>query len=118
MVLKLARRSAVGEERAALLDEVQVLVDLEHLNLVKVYDIGFHEDRPFLVMEYVHGRNLEDYACDEGMTPRKAAELVARLARALAIVHRRGAIHRDIQLGNVLVDERGEPRLIDFGLAR
>ena len=69
-------------------------------------------------MEYVHGRNLEDYARDEPVTPRRAAELVAKLAGALAMVHRRGIVHRDIKPRNILIDEAGEPRLIDFGLAR
>jgi predicted Ser/Thr protein kinase len=118
MVLKLARRPVVGAERTTFFDEVQVLVDLEHINLVRVFDSGLHDDRPFLVMEYVHGRNLEDYARDETVTPRRAAELVARLARALALVHRRGVIHRDIKPQNILIDEASEPRLIDFGLAR
>ena len=83
-----------------------------------VDDLDFHNDRPFLVMEYIHGRNLEDYARDEPVTPRRAAELVAKLAGALAMVHRRGIIHRDIKPRNILIDEAGQPRLIDFGLAR
>jgi hypothetical protein len=85
---------------------------------VKIYDLDFHNDRPFLVMEYVHGRNLADYAREVPVTPRRAAEIVAKLAGALAMVHRRGIVHRDIKPRNILIDEAGEPRLIDFGLAR
>ncbi len=118
MVLKLGRQPVGDDEQASLVAEGRLLSDLEHINLVKIYDLDFHNDRPFLVMEYVHGRNLEDYARDEPVTPRRAAELVAKLAGALAMVHRRGIIHRDIKPRNILIDESGEPRLIDFGLAR
>ncbi len=118
MVLKLGRQPVGDDERTSLVAEGRLLADLEHINLVRIYDLDFHNDRPFLVMEYVHGRNLEDYARDEPVTPRRAAELVAKLAGALAMVHRRGIIHRDIKPRNILIDEMGEPRLIDFGLAR
>jgi serine/threonine protein kinase len=118
MVLKLGRQPVGDEQRTSLVAEGRLLADLEHINLVKIYDLDFHNDRPFLVMEYVHGRNLEDYARDQPVTPRRAAELVARLAGALAMVHGRGVIHRDIKPRNILIDEAGRPRLIDFGLAR
>jgi serine/threonine protein kinase len=118
MVLKLGRQPVGEDEHASLVAEGRLLADLEHINLVKIYDLDFHKERPFLVMEYVHGRNLEDYARDEPIPPRRAAAMVAKLAGALAMVHRRGIIHRDIKPRNILIDESGEPRLIDFGLAR
>jgi predicted Ser/Thr protein kinase len=118
LVLKLGRHPVGADERASLVAESRLLADLEHINLVRIYDLDFHHDRPFLVMEYVHGRNLEQYAAEEPVTPRQAAALVAKLAGALAMVHRRGILHRDIKPRNILIDEAGEPRLIDFGLAR
>ncbi len=117
MVLKLGWQPVGDDDRALLITEGQVLFELDHINLVKIYDLDFDYDRPFLVMEYIHGRNLEVYARDEPVTPRCAAELAAKLAGALAMVHRRGIIHRDIKPRNILIDESGEPRLIDFGLA-
>jgi tRNA A-37 threonylcarbamoyl transferase component Bud32 len=117
MVLKLAHQRVVGDERASLLIEGQILVDLEHINLLRVYGSGFHDDRPYLVMEYVRGSNLEDYLRDHPVTQQRAAALVARLASALDLVHRKKIIHRDIKPRNILIDEAGEPRLIDFGLA-
>ncbi len=81
--------------------------DLEHPNLVRIYDLDFHGDRPFLVMEYVHGRNLEQFAAEDPVTPRRAAALVAKLAGAAALAHRRGIIHRDIKPKNILIDEAG-----------
>jgi hypothetical protein len=69
-------------------------------------------------MEYVRGRNLEQYAQQRRLRPRQAAALVARLARALAVAHRRGVVHLDLKPGNIMVDEAGQPRIIDFGLAQ
>ncbi len=83
-------RQHVGPgEQATLIDEGKVLAGLEHPNLVKVYDLDFHDNRPFLVMAYIHGRSLDDYARDEPMTPQKAATLVAKLAGTLGAAHRR-----------------------------
>ncbi len=93
-------------------------VDLQHPNLVRIYDCDFHDDRPFLVMEYVHGRNLEQFAGEEPVTQRRAAALVAKLAAVMAVAHRHGIIQRDIKPRNILIDKLGEPRLIDFGMAR
>ncbi len=118
LVLKLARRRADAEDQKRLVELGRFLVGLEHPNLVRIFDLDFHEDRPFLVMEYVHGRNLEDFARDEPVTPRRAAELVAKLAAVMGVAHRHGIIHCDIKPKNVLIDKLGQPRLIDFGMAR
>jgi eukaryotic-like serine/threonine-protein kinase len=118
LVLKLSRRRVRADNQSGLFDEGKLLVDLQHPNLVRIYDCDFHEDRPFLVMEYVHGRNLEQYAGEEPVTQRRAAALVAKLAAVMAVAHRHGIIHCDIKPRNVLIDKFGEPRLIDFGMAR
>jgi predicted Ser/Thr protein kinase len=118
LVVKWSWEPVRADERPALVDEGRLLVDLVHPNLVKVEDLDFHDNRPFLVMEYVPGRNLEQYAREEPVTPRRAAAIVGKLARALAVAHPRGIIHRDLKPRNILIDEAGEPRLIDFGLAR
>ena len=98
--------------------EGQILADLKHPHIAQVFDLDLHEGRPFLVMEYVRGQNLEQYAIQERPTPRPAAALLAKVARALAAAHRRGVIHRDVKPKNILIDEAGEPRVIDFGLAQ
>src|SRR5207253_8820400 len=76
------------------------------------------EGRPFVVMEHVPGLTLQEFADQHRPSPRQAARLVAELARAVAYLHARGIIHQDIKPRNVLVDDQGRPRLIDFGLAR
>ena len=118
LVLKLSRRPVGADNRSGLVEEGRLLVDLEHPNLVRIFDLDFHDDRPFLVMEYVHGRNLEQYAREEPVTPRRAAALVAKLAEVMAVAHRHGITHCDIKPKNILIDKLGEPRLIDFGMAR
>ncbi len=101
-----------------LIDEGRLLIDLQHPNLVRIYDLDFHDNRPFLVMEYVHGRNLEDFARDEPVSHRRAAALAAKLAEVMAVAHQHGITHCDIKPKNILIDKLGEPRLIDFGMAR
>jgi hypothetical protein len=104
--------------RHELIDECKILAELEHPNLVRVYDLDFHENRPYVVMEYIRGRTLEQVAEEGNLKPRQAAALLAKVAGAADFVHKRGIVHRDIKPKNILVDEKGEPRLIDFGMAR
>jgi eukaryotic-like serine/threonine-protein kinase len=117
-VLKLAKEPAGLDGRCEIIEEGKILSELEHRHLVRVYDLDFLGDRPYLVMEYIRGRNLHQLASEDQVAPRRAAALVAKVAGAAAFAHRRGIVHRDIKPKNVLVDEAGEPRLIDFGMAR
>jgi serine/threonine protein kinase len=125
-VLKLARRPIAVEPPTAddpgthssLHREGKLLAALDHPNLVKVVDLDIHEGRLFVVMEHVHGLTLDQFADQQRPSPRRAADLVAELARAATYLHDRGVVHQDIKPRNVLIDESGRPRLIDFGLAR
>jgi serine/threonine protein kinase len=117
LVLKLALHPMEAGGRRGV-EEGRLLALLDHPNLVHVYDLDFHDDRLYLVMEYIPGGNLEQLASDRRMEPSQAAALVAKVAGAIDHAHRHGIIHRDIKPRNILVDEAGEPRLIDFGMAR
>jgi serine/threonine protein kinase len=125
-VLKLARRPIVFEPpgvaepvtHSTLHREGKLLAQLDHPNLVRVVDLDVHEGRLFVVMERVHGLTLDQFADQHRPGPRRAAALVGELARAVAYLHARGVVHQDIKPRNVLIDEDGRPRLIDFGLAR
>jgi hypothetical protein len=118
--LKWSRRTAALSRDKAdrVADEARLLVGLHHPNLVRVVDLDVHDGRPFLVMEYVPGLNLPEYAGRTPPTPRRAAALVAELARAAGYLHRQGVVHQDIKPQNVLIDDTDRPRLIDLGLAR
>ena len=86
----------------------------EHPNLVRVIDVDVHDGRWFVVMEYVSGLNLAQFVKQRRPKPRQAARLVIELAQAVAYLHTRGITHQDIKPQNVLVDDLGRPRLIDF----
>jgi tRNA A-37 threonylcarbamoyl transferase component Bud32 len=105
-------------QREQIIREGRTLASLTpHPNLVRVYDLGFHEGRPFLVLEYISGRTLQQCGQDERLAPARAAKLVAMLARGVDSAHKQGAIHQDINPCNAILDGFGEARLIDFGLA-
>jgi len=111
----------VGSDQAqqdALVAEARLLAQLDHPNLVRVRDLGFHENCPYIVLDYVPGRSLREVVREQPLSPERAAEIVAKVARALAAVHARGITHGDLKPANILIDENGEPRLIDFGIAR
>src|SRR5262245_15052977 len=105
-------------DRSLLRGDAAILCELEHPNLVRVYDLDVHEGRPFVAMEFVRGRTLQQAAEQARPSAQQAAAWVAEVARALEHVHRRGVVHQDIKPRNILLDESGRPRLIDFGMAR
>lgn len=102
--------------------ESQVLASLEHPNIARLYDAGVATvgavNVPFLAMAFVDGQTLTDYARDQQLDARQCIALVGKIARAVHFAHTRGVIHRDLKPANILVDANGEPRILDFGVAR
>lgn len=110
--------SADAELNAALLAEARTVSNLRHPNVVPIFDAGEADGDPYLVFEYVEGRNLaEALKADGKFPPAKAADLMRQVADALAQAHSLGIVHRDLKPSNILLDARGTPRVMDFGIA-
>jgi TolB-like protein/predicted Ser/Thr protein kinase/Tfp pilus assembly protein PilF len=98
--------------------EAATAASLDNRNIVGIYEIGEREGSCYFSMKLVEGGPLDQLYGREPMAVRGAAELIAKLARAVHYAHQRGVLHRDIKPGNILLDSKGEPHLTDFGLAR
>ncbi|WP_435008267.1 serine/threonine-protein kinase [Tundrisphaera lichenicola] len=120
VAIKLAHARLVDgvSERNRLLKEGRVMAEMRHENLIKVHDVGVHEGRPWLAMELVRGCSLAQRTDQLKGTPKEAAATLAAIAKAVAYLHDRGIVHQDIKPANILIDEKRNPRLIDFGMAR
>ena len=99
--------------------EAQAAANLNHPNIVGIYDWGQERGTYFIVMEYVEGRSLRDLIRAQGaLPPAQVAEIGAEIAGALAFAHRSGVVHRDVKPGNVLMTAAGRVKVTDFGIAR
>jgi hypothetical protein len=103
-------------ERSRLIREGSRLANVSHPALARVYDLDFHEDRPFLVWEYIRGPTLqEEFAGHPLGSPRRAAELTLQVASALEALHQQGILHPDLTPGSIRLDSNNQPRLVDPG---
>src|SRR6478735_1778586 len=99
--------------------EAQSAANLNHPNIVGVYDWGKERGTYYIVMEYVDGRSLSEVLRAEGpLHPHRAAEVAADVAGALGFAHRNGVVHRDVKPGNVIITTTGQVKVADFGIAR
>ncbi len=126
--------------RQRFLHEARAVATLSHVHIVHVYALGEDEDGPFIVMEYVAGPDdaavkgadsagglvqpnapltLDKHVSRHGQfSAEEAVELLLKIGRAVAYAHASGVIHRDLKPSNILLDKSGEPKIVDFGLAR
>jgi serine/threonine-protein kinase len=114
----LAGSHASTEELLRFQIEAEAIADLQHPNIVQVYDSGQRDGRPFFSLEFIEGGSLQQKLDGNPRDPRETARLVVMLARAMDYAHRRGIVHRDLKPANILLTTDGQPKITDFGLAK
>lgn len=106
-------------QNEALLAEARIVSRLRHPGIVPIFDLGIEQGDPFLVFEFVPGEDLQRYMRRRGALPAdEAVRIMTAILEAIAAAHDAGIIHRDLKPTNILMDERDNPRVMDFGIAR
>lgn len=128
VALKVIRAGLATEKVLRRFDaESEALAALRHPGVVQVFEAGVatatYSDgtktvRPFLAMELVEGASIVEHAARRGLDCRKRLELIANVCEAVQHAHQQGIIHRDLKPANILVDRQGQPKVLDFGVAR
>ena len=106
------------EARERFILEAQAAAGLSHPNICTIYEIEEEEERFFISMEYVDGETLRDAVRKAPLERDKALDIAIQVAEGLAEAHKNGIIHRDIKSANVMVTEKGQAKIMDFGLAK
>ena len=119
VAVKLPRKGQLtAEESESFLREARSAARLNHPGIVAVHEVGKADDQLFIVSDYVRGVTLADWLTSKRPSPKEAADMLAQLADAVQHAHEHGVIHRDLKPSNIMLDEAGQPRIMDFGLAK
>jgi WD40 repeat protein/tRNA A-37 threonylcarbamoyl transferase component Bud32 len=119
VALKIPRREQLDAASIEkVIREARAAAQLRHPNIVSTHEVGRHANTIYIVIDYIRGVSLADMLSDHRLSQRDSVAIVSKVAGALDHAHRSGVIHRDLKPSNILVDEHGEPHLMDFGLAK
>ncbi|HEX6088376.1 MAG TPA: protein kinase [Thermoanaerobaculia bacterium] len=106
------------EAKLRMLREARAVAALDHPNVCTVYEVGEHEGRPYIVMQFVEGETLFDRLRQARMSPSEVLDVAMQIAAALDEAHSHGIIHRDVKPMNIMLTPRGQVKVLDFGLAK
>lgn len=109
---------ATGAEIDRFYAEARMAAQLDHPNIVPLFEVGNHDGHHYISMGFVDGANLDQLTSDVLLEPRKAADIMLTVSKAVQYAHDHGIIHRDLKPSNILIDKSGNPRITDFGLAK
>src|SRR5262245_6579051 len=120
VAIKLLPQALRGDpqRRLRFLREARAVAKLTHPHITAIHDVGESDGHDFIAFEYVDGRTLADLLAERRPSLEELVDLALPLADAIAYAHERGVLHRDIKPNNVMVTSRGQPKLLDFGLAK
>jgi serine/threonine protein kinase/formylglycine-generating enzyme required for sulfatase activity len=119
VAIKMPRQELLDAKAAEqFLREARAAAQLRHPNIVTVHEVGRHDGSIYIVSDFVEGLTLADWLTGQRPTAREAVALCVKIADALEHAHAKGIVHRDLKPSNIMLDAAGEPRLMDFGLAK
>jgi serine/threonine protein kinase len=113
-----AEKVADPDRKRRFVQEAKAASALNHSNIITIYDIDQAEGIDFIAMEYVDGRTLDELIGRKGLKLSEALKVSVQIADALAAAHQAGIMHRDLKPGNLMVTEKGQVKVLDFGLAK
>jgi WD40 repeat protein/tRNA A-37 threonylcarbamoyl transferase component Bud32 len=118
VAVKIPRQRDLNDrETEIFLRDARAAAQLRHPNIASVHEVGREDDTVYIVSDFIDGASLSEWLTGQRLTTREAVELVIKIAGALEHAHGAGVVHRDLKPGNIMLDRRGEPYVIDFGLA-
>jgi serine/threonine-protein kinase len=120
VALKMIKAAALasGDERRRFQNEAEAIATLDHPHIVPILEVGDHYGQRYFTMKLIGGTSLDKKLAEYGADPTLAARLMRQAAQAVHHAHQRGILHRDLKPANILLDERSEPFVTDFGLAK